>query len=209
MTKWLVLVLTSCLSWGVIAQERFIEGRDYVLIAEPVKTEDPSKVEVREVFWYGCPHCNTFRPVFDSWKKNQSADVDVQHQPAMWNRPMITHANIFYTAKLLGKSDAMHKDIFDAMHIKRQRLQKDSEIYALFEKHGVSREDFDKASKSFQVKTAVRRAGSNAKAYGITGTPELVVNGKYRISVNFTGSQKKMLEVADFLIAKERAALGS
>lgn len=209
MSKWLVLIMATVLSWGAMAQERFIEGRDYAVIAKPVKTDDASKIEVKEVFWYGCPHCNDFRPVFDQWKKRQGADVDVQHQPAMWNRRMVTHASIFYTAKSLGKLDAMHKDIFDAMHIKRERLQKESEIYALFAKQNVSKEDFDKAYNSFQVKTAVRRADSTAKAYGITGTPELVVNGKYRISVNMTGSQGKMLDVAQYLIAKERAAAGS
>jgi len=164
---------------------------------------------VREVFWYGCSHCNDFRPVYENWKSKQPADVDPQHQPAMWNRPMVTHANIFYTAKQLGKLDAMHKDIFDAIHIKRQRLQREGEIYALFEKQGVSKEDFDKAFNSFQVKTAVKRAEANAKAYGISGTPEIVVNGKYRVTTRMAGSQAKMLEVADFLVAKERKAAGS
>ena len=209
MSKWLVLVMATVLSWGAMAQERFVAGRDYVVINKPVKTNDASKVEVREVFWYGCGHCNNFRPAFANWKEKQGAHVDVHHQPAIWNRSMVTHATIFYTAKQLGKQEAMHKDIFDAMHIKKQRLLNEKQIFALFEKHGVSKEDFDKAFNSFQVKTAVRRADSNAKAYGVTGTPELVVNGKYRISVNQTGSQRKMLEVADFLIAKERAALGS
>lgn len=209
MSKWLVLLLATILPWGAIAQERFIEGRDYVVIGKPVKTNDSSRVEVREVFWYGCGHCNNFRPVFENWKQKQGADIDIQHQPAMWNRSMVTHASIYYTAKQLGKQEAMHKDIFDAMHIKKQRLINEKQIYGLFAKHGVSREDFDKTYNSFQVKTAVRRADSTAKAYGITGTPELVINGKYRISVTLTGSQQKMLEVADFLVAKERAALGS
>jgi len=205
MSKWLVLALAACLSWGAMAQERFIEGRDYVVIAKPVKTADANKIEVREVFWYGCPACNDFRPVFENWKQQQGADVDVQHQPAIWRSKMDTHAGIFYTAKQLGKLDAMHKDIFDAMHIKRQKLQKKSEIYALFKNHGVSKEDFEKTYNSFQVKTAVRRASSNIKAYGITSTPELVVNGKYRISVSMAGSQNKMLEIVQYLIAKERA----
>ena len=120
---------------------------------------------------------------------------------------MVTHARIFYTAKALGKLDAMHKDIFDAMHLQKQKLLNSAQIAALFEKHGVDQEAFDKTFKSFGVNSQVRQAEARAKGYGIAGTPELVVNGKYRLSASLVGSQPNMLKVAEFLIAKERAAL--
>ena len=72
------------------------------------------------MFWYGCPHCNSFRPIFDQWKKQQVDDVNIQHSPAMWSKTMSTHARIFYTAKALGIHEKMHKNIFDAIHIQKK-----------------------------------------------------------------------------------------
>lgn len=207
MSKWLALILSSLLSFAAFAQGNFVEGQHYKAISEPVVTSDPSKVEVVEVFWYGCPHCNDFSPVFEQWESTQGDEVNVQRSPAMWNKRMATHATIFYTAKVLGKLEVMHKEIFDAMHVKRKKLLKPDQIYALFQKHDIDREKFDKTFKSFGVKSMVQLAESRARSYGITGTPEVIVNGKYRVSANLAGSQENMLKVIDFLVQKEKAAL--
>jgi thiol:disulfide interchange protein DsbA len=189
-----------------LAASQFIEGKHYQRISNPVKTRSADKIEVTEVFWYGCGHCNQFRPVFDAWKNQQADDVAVGHSPAMWNKPMIVHAHMFYTAKAFRVQEEMHKEIFDAMHIGKKKLVSKQQIFSLFEKHGISQEDFDKTFDSFGVKSQVQQAGARARGYGITGTPELVVNGKYRISGRMVGTQAEVLKVASFLIAKERAA---
>ena len=209
MSKWLVLVLSSLLSFGAMAQAAFVEGKDYVAIKDPVRTSDPSKVEVTEVFWYGCGHCNNFRPIFEQWENQQAEDVTVLHSPAMWNKNMEVHAAIYYTAEVLGKQKEMHKPIFDAMHIQKKRLLKSKEISALFAEHGVENDEFEKTFKSFGVRSMVQQAGARARGYGITGTPEVIVNGKYRTSASMSGSHPRMLQVVDFLVAKERAELGS
>jgi thiol:disulfide interchange protein DsbA len=190
---------------GSLAQEQFIEGEHYQLIAKPVRTADPSKVEVTEVFWYGCPHCNTFRPVFDQWQKQLDDTVYSDKSPAMWSKPMVVHARIFYTAKTLGILDDIHKEIFDAMHLQRKRLVKEAEIYTLFEKHGVSKEMFNKVFSSFGVNSLVQQADARARSYGITGTPEVIVNGKYRTSARMAGSTSNVFKVVEYLIEKEKA----
>lgn len=205
MFKWLVIAFISMLSMGSLAQEQYVEGQHYQVIKKPVRTADPSKIEVTEVFWYGCPHCNAFRPVFDQWKKQQDDTVSATHSPAMWNKSMVVHARVFYTAKTLGKLDVMHKEIFDAMHIKRKRLLKEAEIYTLFEKHGVSKEDFNKVFSSFGVNSMVQQADARARSYGITGTPEIVVNGKYRTSGRMAGSSANVFKVIEYLVEKEKA----
>ncbi len=118
---------------------------------------------------------------------------------------MIVHAHIFYTAKALRVLDGdMHKDIFDAMHQDKKRLISPKQIFPLFEKRGVSQDKFDKTFDSFGVKSQVQQASARARGYGITGTPEVVVNGKYRVSGRMVGSQAEVLKVASFLIEKER-----
>lgn len=205
MFKWFIIACISVLSMGSIAQEQFIAGQHYQVIEKPVRTADPSKIEVTEVFWYGCPHCNSFRPVFDQWQKQLDDTVYTERSPAMWNKGMAMHARVFYTAKTLGKLDVMHKEIFDAMHIKRKRLLKEGEIYTLFEKHGVSKEQFNKVLSSFGVNSMVQQADARARSYGITGTPELIINGKYRTSGRMAGSSTSVLKVVEYLIEKEKA----
>ena len=186
------------------APSKYVEGTHYQRIVTPIKTRNNDKIEVMEVFWYGCPHCSQFRPMFEAWKKQQGADVAIDHSPAMWNKPMIAHAHMFYTAKAFRIQEKMHKEIFDAMHLNKKRLTSKKEIYTLFEKHGISEEDFNKTFDSFGIKSQVQQASARARGYGITGTPEVVVNGKYRISGRMTGSQGEMLKVASYLIEKER-----
>ncbi|MGH1374263.1 MAG: thiol:disulfide interchange protein DsbA/DsbL [Cellvibrionaceae bacterium] len=190
-----------------LAASKYVEGQHYQLIKNPVTPKNQDKIEVTEVFWYGCPHCNQFRPVFENWKKQQGDDVAVKHSPAIWNKPMIVHAHIFYTAKAFRLDEKMHKEIFDAMHMDNKKLVNPKQIATLFEKHGISKEQFDKTFDSFGVKSQVQQASARARNYGITGTPEVIVNGKYRISGRMVqGGQAEVLKVADFLVKKERAA---
>jgi thiol:disulfide interchange protein DsbA len=204
MSKWLVVAFISLLSMGSIAQQQFVEGQHYQAIKKPVRTTDPSKIEVAEVFWYGCPHCNTFSPLFEQWSSQQDDSIYTEHSPAMWNKSMIVHARLFYTAKTLGKLEDMHKEIFDAMHIQGQRLLKESEIYTLFQKHGVTKEKFNKVFSSFGVNSLVQQADARARSYGITGTPEVIVNGKYRTSGRMAGSSANVFKVIEYLIEKEK-----
>lgn len=186
------------------APSKYVEGTHYQRIATPVNTRKDNKIEVMEVFWYGCPHCNQFQPMFEAWAKKLPDDVAVDHSPAMWNKPMIVHAHLFYTVRALRLEDKMHREIFDAMHLDKKKLTDKKEIYALFKKHDISEEDFNKTFDSFGVKSQVQQATARARGYGITGTPEVIVNGKYRISGRMTGSQADMLKVASYLIDKER-----
>ena len=53
----------------------------------------------------------------------------------------------------------------------------------------------------------MRQADAKTRAYEVTGVPTMVVNGKYRIDGKMAGGNKEMLEVVDFLVAKERELL--
>ena len=188
--------------------EQYVAGTHYDMINPPIRTASPDKVEVVEVFWYGCGHCYTFEPMVSQWKKTLADDVEFRGSPAMWNKPMELHARAFYAAEVLGVSDKLHLPIFQAMNVDRKRLGSEEEIAALFAQHGVDPDDFSKAFNSFGVTSQVSQAGARAKSAKITGTPELMVNGKYRITTRKAGSQADMLKIAEFLVEKERQARG-
>jgi thiol:disulfide interchange protein DsbA len=184
----------------------FVEGEHYDLVTPVQRTRDPAKIEVVEFFWYGCSHCYNFEPMVTQWQKNQSEDVDFVPSPAAWNKAMEIHAQAFYAAQALGVADTVHPALFAAMNVDRKRLANEDEIEQLFVANGVAAADFSKAFSSFGVTSQVRQAGARARGAQITGTPEMMVAGKYRISTRKAGSQANMLKIADFLVEKERAA---
>jgi thiol:disulfide interchange protein DsbA len=217
MTRSLVLsflfsLLTPFAAHAQQAAPEFKEGVHYIKLAEPVRTRDPKKIEVVEVFQYGCPHCFHFEPQISTWKKTLPGDVDFSPLPVVWNAPGQLQAQAFYAAQALGVLDKIHPAMFEAYHEKGNTLDSKQRIEQLFVAQGVSAENFAKAFDSFGVTSQVNQAKARVLSYKISGTPELIVNGKYRVDGSLLGgkgiperdSHKKMLEVANFLIAKER-----
>ncbi|WP_439135425.1 thiol:disulfide interchange protein DsbA/DsbL [Pseudomaricurvus sp.] len=203
----LMVSLVACAD-DQAAAPAFKAGTHYVVLDNPVRTMDPSKIEVTEVFWYGCGHCFQFEPIVHQWAEKQPADVDFERSPAMWNDAMKVHAHAFYVAKALGILDKVHQPLFNALNLERKRLADVDELADFFADYGVDEETFEKTYKSFGVTSQVKQADARARSYKITGTPEVVVDGKYRISARMAGGQKEMLDVADFLVAKIRAERG-
>ena len=179
-------------------------GVHYQVLDNPARTQDPNKIEVMEVFWYGCSHCYAFEPLIHSWKEGMADDVVFARTPAIWRDMMKTHAKVYYTAEALDMPDALHNDIF-ALLEKNQRLE-DHKVFAqIFAKYGVSEEKYMKTVNAFGITGKVSQAESRArKNYKVQGTPELIVNGKYRISGKSAGGQAGMLEVVNYLVDLER-----
>ena len=206
----LALILTAVTGYAIapviVAEERWVEGRHYQTVTPPVAVGRGTDVVVTEFFWYGCGHCYTFEPMLTAWGKQLPAGAVVQPSPAVWNDPMRMHAKAYYIADVLGVKETLHPVIFDAMHVQRKRLASRLELRDLFEDHGVEPAQFDKAFDSFGVDSQVRQADARARSAKISGTPSLMVAGKYLIETRSAGSQTNMLEIARFLVDKELAA---
>lgn len=203
----LLALLALLLPLGLRAAppEAFVEGTHYTRLPEAVRTADPARIEVVEVFWYGCIHCYHFEPLLAKWQSGLPKDVDFRRSPALWNKPMAIHAQAFYAAQALGVLDKMHEPLFRALNDERKRLDTEDELAAFFAANGVKEEDFRKAFNSFGVQASVKQADARARSFRVSGTPEVIVNGKYSVSARTAGSPEAMLKVMDFLIAKERS----
>jgi thiol:disulfide interchange protein DsbA len=200
----LALMLTGAAS-ALAQPAAYVEGTHYQRIDPPVRTADPSKIEVTEVFWYGCPHCYAFEPLLKAWVDKLPQDVAFVRSPGMWNATMETHAQIYYTALDLGVLDKIHSVAFNEIHQKGNYLQTQDLIRKMFVAQGVEPAAFDKSWSSFNVTSAVKKAGTRMREYKVDGVPNLIVNGKYRVSAgDGVTTQADMLKVADFLIEKER-----
>ena len=198
-----VLALSAVLSY---AEDRWVEGEHYQALNPPVAVGRGDDVIVTEFFWYGCGHCYTFEPMLTAWGTQLPEGAGVKPSPAVWNEPMRMHAKAYFIAEVLDVKKIMHPVIFDAMHVQRKRLTSRLELRDLFEDNGVDPEKFDKAFDSFGVDSQVRQADARARSARISGTPSLMVAGKYLIETRAAGSQTNMLDIARYLVEKELAA---
>ncbi|MEX1033947.1 MAG: thiol:disulfide interchange protein DsbA/DsbL [Cellvibrionaceae bacterium] len=181
------------------------EGVHYTELAEPVAVEVPNKIEVTEVFWYGCGHCFQFEPRVLKWKEDLPEDVNFVQIPAIWSRPMEAHARAYYTAAQLGILDQVHQAVYNALHIDRNPLNNPEAVAALFADFGADEAKAVEVFNSSQVTALLREADAKARGYQITGTPQLVVNGRYRIEASQQVPQSEMFNVVDFLVERVRA----
>lgn len=206
--QFLAVLILAPLAFSALAQPaRFVEGTHYTVLPAPVKTHDASKIEVVEVFWYGCAHCFRFEPLIEDWAANIPADVDFVRFPGMWNELMKIHAQVFYAAEALGKLEVLHGPIFNAINVDGNRLQNEQQVSELFAKYDVNPEEFSRAFNSFSVKTKVNQAEAKMREYQVRSTPNMIVNGKYLISTgDAVRTQQDMLDVVDFLVNKERSS---
>lgn len=188
---------------GMLA--RFREGQDFkVLTAAQGTTGAPDKIEVTEVFWYGCPHCYQFDPLVQDWAKKLPADVSFVRLPVMWNPTNQMHARLFYTAQALGKLDEMHAAIFREIHLNGKTLSTEEEIQSFFGKFGVNAGDFKKTFRSFAVEGQLKRAMDLTQRYQIRSVPVMVVNGKFSSDAPGIKSFEDMLAVVGDLVERER-----
>ena len=189
-----------------VAAQEYTEGTHYHRLPVAVDTEDPTRIEVTEVFGYACVHCYRFDPILEEWRSGLPEDVAFRRVPAIFNETWATLARMFYAAETLGVGEQMHMPLFEAIHERGIDLRRPELAEQLFWLEGrVKAEDFRKALTSFGVVTRLRQADAQGRVYRVTGVPSLIVNGKYRIESGDAGGYAHMLRIADFLIAEERA----
>ncbi len=182
-----------------------VKASQYQQVVPEQATKTGDKIEVLEIFWYGCPHCFDFEPYVNEWLKNKADDVEFRRMPGVFRKNWIPGAKAYYTAEALGVTEKTHTAIFHAMQVEKRKLDDADSIADVFEEQGVSRDDFDKAWNSFTVDSKVREAMQMSRQYGISGVPAVVINGKYRTSGGTAGSYPQLLKVIDHLVEIERA----
>jgi protein dithiol oxidoreductase (disulfide-forming) len=173
---------------------QFKEGVHYqkIVPAQPTSV-GPDKVEVLEAFWYGCGSCYALDPAIEAWRtKSKPAYVEFVRLPAMWNEALRLQARVFYTAELLGKLEELHGLLFREVNVKGNSLDSVEKITAFFREQGVSTDDFQKVFSSGEVETRLQRADLLNRRLRIQTAPSLVINGKYKTSVELAGGEQQL-----------------
>lgn len=204
MNKIAKFLLSTVFFLGVSsAQAKFVAGEDYVVLDKPVKTTTGDQIEVRELFWYYCPHCFNIEPLVKGYLKKMPQNAQFIRQPAVFSERWVDGAVFYYVLEQLGEIDRLHAKLFDAIHLHRTPLDDDDDFIDWLADHGVDEKKAMAALKSFSVRIKVNQSKLNTPKYKTNGVPTFVVNGKYWVDSTHAGSQARIFEVVDYLIKKE------
>jgi thiol:disulfide interchange protein DsbA len=181
-------------------------GIEYNTTAQNIPTEDASKVEVIELFWYGCGHCNTLEPQLHAWANKLPADVVFKRVPGIPRADWAPMAKAYYAMESLGVLDKLHNKIFAAIHKQRTLNPTDEKaaINWIVKEGGLDKAKVEEAFRSFTMNANLNRAAQIFRASGATGVPSLIIDGKYITSSSMAGGNHQVLKVADYLIEKAR-----
>jgi thiol:disulfide interchange protein DsbA len=187
-------------------------GTEYRVLEKPQPTDSGKKIEVTEFFWYSCPHCAAFESKLESWVKKQGDNIVFKRVPVAFRDSFQPQQRLYYALEAMGKVDDLQKKIFQAIHVERKNLDRDSDIADFVASNGVDRAKFVDAYNSFGVQSRLRRALQLQEAYKVDGVPMIAIDGKFITSPSIVGTtlgtqpevvyQASTLQVMDWLVAK-------
>jgi thiol:disulfide interchange protein DsbA len=182
------------------------EGVNYERLPVAIETRDPGKVEVVEVFSYACIHCKNFQPAVSAWHARAPEYVDFYQLPAAFDPTWAKLAQAFYAAEALGVTDQVHDLIFSGIHDRNLNLADPAELAKLFkDAAGIEPDKFNEVFNSFSVRSRVQQADARTRAYRVTGTPTMIVDGQFRVDARMAGGNDGMLRVVDYLVEQQKA----
>ncbi|MFC5480617.1 thiol:disulfide interchange protein DsbA/DsbL [Massilia suwonensis] len=191
-------------------------GVEYVTLASPQPVQTVGKkVEVVEFFAYHCPACYALEAPLNEWAKKNADKVSFRRIHLPFQGANDPEAHLFLTLEAMGKEAEMHPKILNAVHVQRVRLMKDDQIIDWVAKNGIDKAKFLETWNSFGVVTKLRRQLQVMNNYQVSGTPTLIVDGKYQTSPGQVAEKLKIndrnqivqahLQVLDALVAKAAA----
>ena len=203
--KNLLSALMLFASFSVLADPQI--GKDFDKTAQAMPTDTPNKIEVTEIFWYGCIHCYHMDPMLNAWVKKLPADVVFKRMPGLPQPAWAPMAKAFYAMDDLKLSDKLHTALFDAIH-KEKVLNPTDEaatIDWMTKKSGLDKQKVEDAFKSFSMNNKLNRAAQTFRASGATGVPSFIIDGQYITSSTMAGGNEQALKTVEYIIGNIRA----
>lgn len=171
-----------------------------------IPTESKDKIEVVELFWYGCIHCFNMDPYLDKWADNLPKDVTFKRIPAIPRKDWIESAKAYYALETLGVVNKLHEKLFDAIH--KEKSLKHNDTKALIKWIAVNgkldKKDVESAFNSFSMKAKLSRSYKIFKSAGATGVPTMIIDGKYFTSSTMAGGEQNAIDIMNFIIKNVR-----
>ncbi|OOG53649.1 thiol:disulfide interchange protein DsbA/DsbL [Rhodanobacter sp. C03] len=177
------LLLASACTAQSSAAAPYTEGNEYVTLPGPHQRYSSSgKVEVVEVFSYGCIHCAHFAPIAEQLRKQLPAGVEFKLVPAPFNAEWVPYARAYYAAKQLGVVERTHLQLFKDKFDEHYPISSMDELADFYARQGVNRDKFMQIATSPEATAALKTDLNLIQRWQVDGTPSIVVDGKYRVA---------------------------
>jgi thiol:disulfide interchange protein DsbA len=175
----------------IIESVNYKPGEHYKILENPIESKNN---EIIEYFWYKCPHCNTFdKMIQKNYKLLVENNMTLRTEHAAIAKNWVQDAQLFYTLremKLEKKSTGILMDLF---HNNKDGKKTFKDV---LEEIGTTEEDLNKVFASEPVIARLKKSYEDALKAGISGTPSIIVEGKYLMSNKAFNGYKELLEAA-------------
>ena len=198
----IILIMISSLVFAVQPEP----GVNFKTTKESIPTKSKDKIEVVELFWYGCVHCFNMDPYLDKWADDLPKDVTFRRIPAIPRKDWVASAKAYYALESLGLVNKLHEKLFDAIH--KEKIFKHNDTKALINwitlNGKLDKKDVEAAFNSFSMKSKLSRSFKIFKAAGATGVPTMIIDGKYFTSSTMAGGEQNAIDIMNFIIKNVR-----
>ena len=203
--KKLILMILISFSTLALAVEP-MPGVNFKTTKKIISTESKDKIEVIELFWYGCIHCYNMDPYLDQWADSLPKDVTFKRVPAIPRKDWVESAKAYYALETLGIVNKLHEKLFDAIH--KEKLFSHNDTKALINwitlNGKLDKKKVESAFNSFSMKSKLSRSYKIFKAAGATGVPTMIIDGKYFTSSTMAGGEQNAIDIMNFIIKNVR-----
>ena len=195
------LVLLGC-QGEISAQNTELDSRSYTVLENPLIVSAGDKIEVTELFWYGCGHCFSLEPYVKNWKAKMPENASFVKVPAIFSRGWEFHAKAFYTMQALGVLDDANDAFFHRLHVVRNPINNVDQLVTFLADYDLEEPQIRSTFNSFAVDSKFRNAKLITAKSTAQGVPAILVDGKYHTSVTLAGSPDKLFQVVNQLVEK-------
>ena len=198
----ILLISFSTFVFGVQPQP----GVNFKPTKQAIPTEAKDKIEVIELFWYGCVHCYNMDPYLDKWADDLPKDVTFKRVPAIPRKDWVESAKAYYALESLGLVNKLHEKLFDAIHKEKEFKHNDTKalINWIAIEGKLDIKEVESAFNSFSMKAKLSRSFKIFKAIGATGVPTMIIDGKYFTSSTMAGGEQNAIDIMNFIIKNVR-----
>ena len=163
---------------SVLLSTDTVKQDEYILIADNKGLEN-ERDQVIKFFSYACSHCYALDPFIEIFKKNNN-NINFKYVPAIFSDQMIPLAKLFFTLETMNLLPKLHESVYEVIHVDKKRIFTDKKIFEWAEENQlINFVQFKKIYDSFDTNNKILYAKNLTIKSQITGTPYLMVNGKY------------------------------
>ena len=163
---------------SVLLSTDTVKQDEYILIADNKGLEN-ERDQVIKFFSYACSHCYALDPFIEIFKKNNN-NINFKYVPAIFSDQMIPLAKLFFTLETMNLLPKLHESVYEVIHVDKKRIFTDEKIIKWAEENElINFVEFKKIYDSFDTNNKILYAKNLTIKSQITGTPYLMINGKY------------------------------